>query len=541
MSAVLDNFVARIRKQKADGKIPGSILGTGFLVVYPWLATCNHVLVEAFKNKKATDCLEAGELEGIVIDFPVHSGFSQQLFRGQLHTSKPKLELATLNDIEDIALVKLEPFNKSDSIDCYLSWMVPIKYEQSLDEYVEKSFLTKGFHIDKCDELKGKTQTITTDGRISLPFDDAESIKGASGSPVWCDEAQAIFGMLVSQRGEGAETYKNRRVYMIPMYKIMDACEDLKNTYLEKKRELSNFQIHRNDSFQDDILVELETVFTNSDLLFKGFLKKHRLADELDPNLLVGELKREAQNGLNKIVRNLTIVLRDELEKLENKEDYKTANSLINDAEKAIQRISLLAIHKAEAEALTSSVLYSSSTLNLSLSQQTLGSAETVTAIRMQSLPKYVVSKNRPEVKGKYAFSNFDLEPGIKQESIVDYVCKQFWRIVFPSYSVDAYDEQRLRDQVYAELSADDLKKKNYYLVILINPNCASPLADSEVKQALNKRLPELPIIVLNNATESAVYLSEDRALMAEIYNFYSEVHNYEQRTKQTAPTENKR
>ena len=196
---------------------------------------------------------------------------------------------------------------------------------------------------------------------------------------------------------------------------------------------------------------------------------------------------------------------------------------------------------KAEAEALRSGVLYSTATLNLSLSQQTLGSAETVTAVCMQSLPKYAMSKNRPEVQGKYAFSNFDIEPGIKQESTVDYLCKQFWRIVFPNYSVEAYDEQRLRDQIRAELSADDLQKKNYYLVVLLNPSNASPLADHGVRQSLNNRLPELPIIVLNNATENAVYLSDDRTLMAEIFNFYSEVNYYERRTTYALPTENKR
>ena len=321
-------------------------MGTGFLVVYPWLATCNHVLAEVVKNKKATDCLETGDLEGIVIDFPVHPSFSPQLFKGLLHTSKPKLQNAKLNDIEDIALLQLEPINGSDSNNHYLSWIAPIKYEQSLAEYIEKSFVTKGFHINKCDELKGKTQTRATDGRISIPFTDAESIKGASGAPVWSDDARAIFGMLASQRGEGAETYQNQRVYMIPMYKIMDACIELKNAYLNKKNESSNFQTLQNDYFLEDILAELETVFNSSDTLFKGFLKKHRLSDQLNPNLLVGELKQEAQNGFGKIVRNLTIVMREELKKLENQEDYKSANCLINDTEKVIQSISLFAIRK---------------------------------------------------------------------------------------------------------------------------------------------------------------------------------------------------
>ena len=546
MSEVLDHCLARICKRKVDagtGDIScGSTVGTGFLAVYPWLITCNHVVAECIKGKKATDMIEVGEITELLVDFPVHPELNGVLFRGVLHTSKPKIDKPGLDDIEDVAILKLEPLDATSDLDD-IDWATKLKYERATTAYVDQTIITKGFHLDKSDELRGTTRTRGTDGRISVELSEQESIKGASGSPVWSEDAQSIIGMLASQRGENADSLVYKRAYMIPLYKLLDACEDLKTAVLAAKERQFDFYLMPNPLFQDEMMEEVVNIFSGSSLLLTGFIKKHRLPADTDTTVLGEKLKKEAVQGMGKIIRNLTVVVRDTLRGLERAADFKAAKNLIGDAERIINALSLLAIRQAQAEQLHAGVLYSSS-LNLSIAQRAIGSAEIVSAQRMQCLPQYTLSKSRPEVQGKYAVTSFDLvESGVKVESAVNAIGKQFWTKIFRGYNADTFNLPRLRDQIRAELSADDREKKNYYLVVSLcaDDQQGSLWGSTEVRMKLAQEIPELPVIVLNDAPETSVYIASDGELMAEIYNFYDVVNSYDNRNQSGNPADSAR
>lgn len=546
MSEVLDHCLARICKRKVDavtGEIlRGETVGTGFLAVYPWLVTCNHVVAECVKGKKATEAIDVGEVTGLLVDFPVHPELNGVLFKGILHASKPKIDKPGLEDIEDVAILKLELLDTTFALDAD-DWASKLKYERATTAYVDQTIITKGFHLDKSDELRGTTRTRGTDGRISVELSEQESIKGASGSPVWSEDAQSIIGMLASQRGENAGTFTYKRAYMIPLYKILDACEDLKTAVLAAKERQFDFCLMPNPLFQAEMMEEVVDIFSASSLLLAGFLKKHRLPTDTDANTLGEKLRGEAVQGMGKIIRNLTVVVRDTLRGLERAADFKAAKNLINDAERIINALSLLAIRQSQAEQLHAGVLYSSS-LNLSIAQRSLGSAEIVSAQRMQCLPQYTLSKSRPEVQGKHAIASFDLmETGIKADAAVNYIGKQFWTKVFRGYATDTFSLPRLRDQIRAELSADDREKKNYYLVVSLctDDQRGSLWGSNEVRIKLAQEIPELPVIVLNDAPETSVYVTSDGELMAEIYNFYDVVNSYDNRNQSGNPAETAR
>lgn len=546
MSEVLDHCLARICKRKVDAVTGeasrGDTVGTGFLTVYPWLVTCNHVVAECVKGKKATEAIDAGEVTGLLVDFPVHPELNGTLFRGILHISKPKIDKPGLDDIEDIAILKLELLDVASDLDV-VDWASKLKYERATATYLDQSVITKGFHLDKSDELRGTTRTLGTDGRISVELSEQESIKGASGSPVWGEDAQSIIGMLASQRGDSAGSFVYKRVYMIPLYKILDACEDLKTAVLAAKEQQFDFCLMPNPLFQDEMMDEVVTVFSASPLLLAGFLKKHRLSADMDANALGEKLKGDAVQGMGKIIRNLTVVVRDTLRGFERARDFRSAKNLINDAERILNALSLLAIRQSQAEQLHAGVLYSSS-LNLAIAQRSLGSAEIVSAQRMQCLPQYTLSKSRPEVQGKHAVTSFDLvETGVKADNAVNYIGKQFWTKVFRGYTADTFNLQRLRHQIRAELSADDREKKNYYLVVSLctDDQWGSLWGSAEVRMKLAQEIPELPIIVLNDAPETSAYVTSDGELMAEIYNFYDVVNFYDNRNQPSNPAETAR
>ncbi len=543
MSEVLDHCLARVCKRKVDaakGEVSrGDTVGTGFLAVYPWLVTCNHVVAECVKGKKATDAIDAGEVTGLLVDFPVHPELNGTLFRGILHTSKPKIDKPGLDDIEDIAILKLELLDAAPGLDA-LDWASKLKYERATAAYVDQPVITKGFHLDKGDELRGTTRTLGTDGRISVELSEQESIKGASGSPVWGDDANSIIGMLASQRGEGAGSFVHKRAYMIPLYKILDACEDLKTAVLAAKEQQFDFCLMPNPLFQDEMMDEVVAVFSAAPLLLAGFLKKRRLPADMDASALGEKLKGDADQGMGKIIRNLTVVVRDTLRGLEQASDVRAAKYLIRDAERILNALSLLAIRQSRAEQLHASVLYSSS-LNLSIAHRSLGSAEIVSAQRMQCLPQYMLSKSRPEVQGKHAISSFDLlETGVKTDDVVNYIGKQFWTKVFKGYTTDTFSLPRLRDQIRTELNADDREKKNYYLVVSLCTDAprGSLWGSAEVRRKLAQEIPELPVIVLNDAPETSVYVTSDGELMAEIYNFYDVVNSYDNRNQSGNPAD---
>lgn len=278
------------------------------------------------------------------------------------------------------------------------------------------------------------------------------------------------------------------------------------------------------------IMAEVLAAFTRINPLKQAFFKKLKLAPELDDKELAEKLLVETDKDICKIIGNLTVVTRDTLEIYEQDKDCISADKLLKVAEQILSLLSLLAINKDLANRLH---LVAPSSLHLDLAQSNHASAEIIQAYRMQSNPQYALSKSRPDVQGKYALTRFDLEPGIKDTDIISFICKKFWNIVFPEFLNEAYNLQRLREQIKSDLSDDDPKKRNYYIVVLLGQKeqCGSPLENPAIRQQLSEAIPELPIVVLN-APKTEVYVASDGDLMAKIYRFYKEVDTYEARIK---------
>jgi hypothetical protein len=242
----LDKFVARICKVTFcnDGKIKSSTeVGTGFLTVFPWLVTCNHVVASCIDGWNGYKEIKAGEIDSLRVEFPTHPDYYGQLFQASLHISKPKITNANLDSIEDIAILKLEISQPNLGYD---NRCAPLRYNLASDDLLSNQIMVKGFHIKQGDVIYGHTHGITVTGRISIVFTEKDQkINGASGAPVWSKEANGIIGMLASQRGEEAPNFRLNRSYMIPIQKVLDACSEHREIFLNyssKKHHLEEFR-----------------------------------------------------------------------------------------------------------------------------------------------------------------------------------------------------------------------------------------------------------------------------------------------------------
>lgn len=225
------------------------------------------------------------------------------------------------------------------------------------------------------------------------------------------------------------------------------------------------------------------------------------------------------------------MITRNFLQRFEKENAFQKSKYLIDDAEKLVTLLSLFDIRAEHANH------FHSLPLNMTLPHEAPGSAEVFLSRRLQSIPQYRVNKSRPEIVGKHAVASSELEPGIKESSIVNHIEQCIWNIVFPNYAKEKFDRKRLREQIRAELHAEDREKKNYYLVVSLNTSDEerNPLADEKVRDQLNERLPELPVIVMKNAPTTDLYVSSDRDLMAEIYNFYDQIGPFQARMQDHA------
>ena len=140
--------------------------------------------------------------------------------------------------------------------------------------------------------------------------------------------------------------------------------------------------------------------------------------------------------------------------------------------------------------------------------------------------------KRKQTVQGQYAVSHFDLEVGIgKDDRWIDEIGKKIWRVFFGKKVDESfYTRQDLCDHIRRELCADDPEKKNCYLVVSINPQDKneSPLLDKENRRKFKEAIPELPIIILDDSVSGATYVSFDRDLMVELFNFFNMSERYD-------------
>jgi hypothetical protein len=269
-------------------------------------------------------------------------------------------------------------------------------------------------------------------------------------------------------------------------------------------------------------------------VLREFFLKKQRWDREITDEELAEKMLRECPDNTPKLFRNLSVSVRDCLKQLEREERYKEVKALLDDVKRVVAILSLYSIKLQDAKRLRQQIMDSPS-LNLTIKHDNLTSAELVSATRMQAFPQYKKHPTRPFVQGLYAVSHFDLEKGIgKNDTWIDDIGKRVWVAFFPGHREDSYHRQYLRDSIRRELEADDPEKKNCYLVVSLSPRDKneSPLLDTDKRNEFSEVFPELPIILLDNATdESCVYISTDRDLMVELYNFHDVIDQYDTTT----------
>ncbi|BCG65823.1 MAG: hypothetical protein methR_P3686 [Methyloprofundus sp.] len=272
--------------------------------------------------------------------------------------------------------------------------------------------------------------------------------------------------------------------------------------------------------FINEVLIAIEDILIDSECLYGGLIKKYRLSKNASVKEVSKVIEEQCENDITGLIRIITNLTVGRLEKFERKKSYNKARKLLDAAENLVALISVLGIPQEQAKKLHSSSLY------MELSQEAEGSAEITVARKGQSSPKF--RKGKPYILGKYAAtSNEVLESGIDESNAIDEVIKQVCAKVLPNEDINVVGEKFLNNQIGLELKPDDLRKKNYYFLISASElDKGSVFTNSSVIDELKKRLPKLPIITLKYKNNSLGYVTSDRLLMGEIYNFYKEINN---------------
>lgn len=289
-------------------------------------------------------------------------------------------------------------------------------------------------------------------------------------------------------------------------------------------------KLQEDSKFLDELVYEITTTVESSDDLRNSLNKKYGLAEDTEASDLADELIKQCETNINNLIRAIAVITEKLLKRFEKEKAYQNLGHLIDDSEKLVTLLSLFDIPAEKANDLHTL------SPNMTLPHEATGSAEVFISRLLQSMPQFRVSKSRPEVVGKHAVVSSDLEAGIKESSIVDDIEQCIWDIVFPTFK-GKFDRTRLRDQIRMELHAEDMEKKNYYLVVTLNTKDdeKNPLADEKVQAELSGRLPELPIIVLKNTAATDLYVVSDRDLMARIYDFYDRIGQFQARIQNYA------
>ncbi len=476
-----------------------SYAGCGFFIDKEYIVTCAHVLDSA---KREESVLKNGQF--FTGDMPF-ANLKDIVFE-LIHFIPVKEDNISFDEFDDLALLKIQVLNKNIAKP---QIQTPRPYSENNNPIMLYSHKSKRW----------------VDGQIKAPIEDSWleiSIKseveaGDSGSPVWNSNLNAITGMLVARQKN------NLTCYMISLWKISKAFEDtvktLKSSYTLDSPAFPNFQ--EDQIFIEDILEEIECLLENAEDLRSDLILKLRLSNKANAKELTVELKKQAEENPANPIRSITRCTKRKLNQFDNENAAKKSKSLIEDAEKLVCLISLLDIHEEASKQLHQIPL------DITLSQEAPGTAETFVARRIQSYPKYRISKNSPDILGQHAIFSGELEYGIKENSIVDEIEKAVWKLVFPNFAGDKVDSQRLNDQIKYEIQADDREKKNYYFLVLNKRNEKNYLEIPTVRNELKQRLPDLPIITLKHNADSMMFVSSDRALMTAIYDFHVQINTY--------------
>ncbi|MBE9032243.1 GUN4 domain-containing protein [filamentous cyanobacterium LEGE 11480] len=170
------------------------VIGTGFLVSSSYLLTCAHVVIEALGLD--SESLLVKPKTPVLIDFPKNNYFPQ--CRATVVIWQPKRSGTNQLAVEeDIALLEL---------DRKLLGFEPLRWAKNS---VRRGaiFETYGFpqNFDTGLMARGSiVAEIAPQNRLQLQVDSQVAIvKGFSGSPLWCEQYQAIGGMIMSAEPKG--------------------------------------------------------------------------------------------------------------------------------------------------------------------------------------------------------------------------------------------------------------------------------------------------------------------------------------------------
>lgn len=188
--------------------------------------------------------------------------------------------------------------------------------------------------------------------------------------------------------------------------------------------------------FVDEIKEEIVSILAEAEELRSMLIRKLRLSEQVSVEDLSNRVIAESESKLTQIIRNISVCVRDRLAKLERQQAYKKGKQLIDNAKELVTLLSLFGIPGEEV------AQHNSSSLNITLPHEAPSSAEVVVSRLTHRIPQFEVSKSRPVVQGKHAKSYYDLEPGIKDSPVANYIEKEFWKMVFQNYSPESFDRQ---------------------------------------------------------------------------------------------------
>lgn len=155
---------------------------------------------------------------------------------------------------------------------------------------------------------------------------------------------------------------------------------------------------------------------------------------------------------------------------------------------------------------------------------ETSAVVEIVTSRHLQRMPRFNLNSAKSDVSGKDG--TLVLDHGFEKDDIVTGILREIWIKVFPMETKENLNVKKLQAQIITRHNRDDVWKNNYYLIVPADEN--HPLANSEVRNELIRRLPELPLIILRvDNCADALVIPNDWILTSIILEFYQLLDQY--------------
>lgn len=207
MSQKLPPQIARIYSTN------NQVIGGGVLVSHQHVITCAHVIASALGKPEA---VQEQPIESVELDFPGCPSIKKRV--AKIRQWKPvKSDLSALTDnIEDIAVLELEEPVPRD--------IHPANFTQS---YSNQRFTVCGFPEPQGKWSFGRISGPQANGWLQVQGEESTGTpiqKGFSGSPVWDQELNLVFGIVVTANLEHPQ-YKDASI--IPTAALHDIYDSL--------------------------------------------------------------------------------------------------------------------------------------------------------------------------------------------------------------------------------------------------------------------------------------------------------------------------